>query len=282
MVEPLVSAIAEKNGVPGEAVLFRLEGPQRYLVDKDSVTSKWRPVPGGVLIEYARALGIARCTLGFNAQRGGRTDTLYFLTASHCSDIEGSVENEVYYQNSSSAGLRIGVEILDPPFYGSSIYPECPATKTCRYVDVLLARYDDTSWGTLGQIARTVDSASGQYASLDVNPAGRVFNVTAERRVSVQGELLHKVGITTGWTYGLVLDTCKDWNASSSQVILCQSTFGGGGDPGDSGAPIFAHTSDNSVRIHGIVFAQSGPDTYFSTLAYIEEAFGNLTATYPP
>lgn len=79
----------------------------------------------------------------------------------------------------------------------------------------------------------------------------------------VQGDSVHKIGQTTGWTYGVVTNTCvtfardfSDYSSSYGQVILsCQDLADYGRNSGDSGAPVFifpeGETDYELVRTEG-------------------------------
>ena len=112
-------------------------------------------------------------------------------------------------------------------------------------------------------------------------PAARLA-ITGRAAFPFQGETVHKVGRTTGWTYGPVSATCRDINVSGSDVTLfCQSLVRSGVGGGDSGSPVFYSLAGNKARLVGILWGggidQQGSTTFaFSPLENIEEELGPL------
>src|SRR5687768_9257216 len=86
-----------------------------------------RPVIAGVQIRFSQFV----CSVGFNAIRAG---VLGFVTASHCSDRQGTVDGTQYYQplNQVPAEL-IGTETVDPPYLRG--ISGCPRGRVCRFSD---------------------------------------------------------------------------------------------------------------------------------------------------
>lgn len=68
---------------------------------------------------------------------------------------------------------------------------------------------------TLGRIARPLFSVPGTNPAgftRTINPSQPYFTIGAEVVNPVQGDIVQKVGLTTGWTYGTVYQTCVDIN----------------------------------------------------------------------
>lgn len=101
------------------------------------------------------------------------------------------------------------------------------------------------------------------------------------------GETANKVGRTTGWTYGPVIETCINsivLGAEKPIIQLCQTRVRAGVDGGDSGSPVF-RPQGNSGRstLLGILWggSVSGEVTFvFSPMFNIERELG-LLATHP-
>jgi hypothetical protein len=79
------------------------------------------------------------------------------------------------------------------------------------------------------------------------------FEIVGELLYSLQGHLVHKVGIRTGWTYGSVTRTCTDYFTGGDERLLCQDEANLNSDRGDSGSPVFmvpgyAHDSTTPYR----------------------------------
>jgi hypothetical protein len=92
------------------------------------------------------------------------------------------------------------------------------------------------------------------------------------------GQTVNKVGRTTGWTQGLVTNTCVNTGVSGSNIVqLCQTFVSAGVGGGDSGSPVFRGTS--SVTLVGILWGgnSSGTQFVYSPIANIEQELGALT-----
>ena len=73
------------------------------------------------------------------------------------------------------------------------------------------------------------------------------------------GEVVHKVGRTTGWTTGTIDVTCADLLVEAFRAILCGTRTYMWTGQGDSGAAVFARNGDDehndkSVTMLGILF----------------------------
>jgi hypothetical protein len=138
-----VRVVLARLGVPASAVIVDVTEPIRQLA---TLRGAVRPVVTGVQINFPGFL----CSLGFNASRSG---TRGFVTASHCTSIQGGVEGTPYWQPLESVRpIQIATETVDPgyPTGGS-----CPAGRQCRRSDAAFAKYIDGTQNTLGRIART-------------------------------------------------------------------------------------------------------------------------------
>jgi hypothetical protein len=260
----LVRARAAALGVPPESVDVIETEP---IVQVATLRDKVRPVVAGLQIRFSGFL----CSLGFNAIRAGVAG---FVTASHCSDKQGSVDGTLYYQPLNQvAGEFIGTEIADPAYRRN--IAGCPRGRVCRYSD---ANFSDAAAGVnfdLGAIAKTTGPNNG---SLEI--AG-TFSITGEGAAAV-GQTANKVGRTTGWTQGTVTRTCVNTGVSSSNIVLlCQDFVENGSAQivagGDSGSPVFRGTS--SVTLLGNLWGGNSSGTLFvySPIANIERELGALT-----
>lgn len=254
------------TGVPRQAVLFQETARIRPLV---GLQDKLRPVPGGVQVVFS---GFA-CTLGFNAVRAG---VFGFVVASHCTDTFGEVEGTRFFQSTGDANA-IGTEIADPGLFTD---PPCPPGMGCRYSDTAFAKYDKASLGALAKIARPSSNGTDS-GPLTLKPTTARFTIKSRMSSPLVGETVHKVGRTTGWTYGNVINTCADVNEDVDVTLLCQSLVQIGGGPGDSGAPVFVALPGNSARLIGLLWG-GGDDPVlgivgvFSPLENIEMDLGPL------
>jgi hypothetical protein len=238
--------------------------------------NKFRPAMGGIQILFLltpTSGGI--CTLGFNANLGR---VFGFVTNSHCTQVRGEVDGARYYQ-SLPPDVTIATEIADPGFFTD---PPCPSRRRCRYSDSAFAKYDNPRSGALGKIARPAfgDPAGGP---LTLSPASARFTIKGRTGSPLEGAVVHKVGRTTGWTYGSVIATCADVNVGGTDItMLCQSLVIAGDDHGDSGSPVFSRIGNSTnVKLVGILWGGGeDPDLghlfVFSPLENIEQELGPL------
>lgn len=259
-----ISAIVTSLGIPAEAVIIEQREAARFAVTlRDYV----RPPVGGLQLQY----GSYNCTLGFNATRG--TDR-GFATNSHCTNTQGGVESTTYYQPSTSYSA-IATEIADPGYWTGN---GCPAGRRCRRSDSSFARYNSSTSSTLGEIARTTSYASTSAGSITIDGTNPRFYINAEQSFPYQGDLLEKVGRTTGWTYGSVSSTCVDVPVSGSDItLLCQDYFAAYAQGGDSGSPVFYWDGGTGARLYGLLWGITSSGSYFSAMSNIEGELGSLT-----
>jgi hypothetical protein len=255
------------TGVPRQAVLLKETGRIELLA---GLQDKLRPTPGGAQVVFSSFI----CTLGFSAFRGR---DFGFVINSHCTDALGEVEGTRYFQSVPAKDTSIGAEIADPGFF---VDPPCPPGRRCRFSDSAFAKYDNPRLGGLGKIARPVSGGSDAGSTILKNPSAR-FTLTGRAGAPFVGEVVHKIGRTTGWTYGAVIGTCVDVNLNEELTLLCQSGVQLGGGPGDSGAPVFTVLPGNKARLVGILWGGGiDPDLgivgIFSPLENIEADLGTL------
>jgi hypothetical protein len=265
--------------IPRQAVVLAETGPIAPLTGLEEkrarpaptsgLQSKIRPVPGGIQIAFS----VFACTLGFNAYRG---NVFGFVTNTHCTNVRGEVDGTRYYQERPTSGA-IATEIADPPYFTD---PPCPPGRRCRFSDSAFAKYDNPRLGSLGKIAKPV-SGEPSAGTLVLNPATSRFTVKGRAGARFAGDVVYKVGRTTGWTYGPVDRTCVDVAVAGTDVILfCQSLVTAGVGGGDSGSPVFTWSGLTDVNLVGILWGggTSGGQTVFafSPLEAIEEELGPL------
>lgn len=253
-------------GIPQDSVDI-VETPA--IVPLTTLRDHTRPVMAGAQIRYSGYL----CTLGFNAVRNGVAG---YVTAAHCSDRQGEVDGTLYYQPIDKVPDEfIGREVTDPPFFRNG--KVCPKRKKCRYSDTNFSDGNDSAAFAPGIIARTTGPNNG---SLEI--AGE-FAISAEGS-SVAGDVVNKVGRTTGWTQGVVTRTCAHTGVSGSSIVnLCQDFVSAAVGGGDSGAPVFRINPDGSVTLLGTLWGgtQDGRTFIYSPMANIERELGTLEAAAP-
>ncbi len=262
--EASVRGLAARLGLPAGALVVREVEPIHPVITlRDAIV----PRVGGIQIHFGHYL----CTLGFNALHALGDS---FITNSHCSKRQGRTDGTVYYQPTSSEDPDpIGTEVDDPPFFRGD---PCPRGRKCRYSDALRAAYASGISYTLGGIAKTSGPNDGS-----VEIAG-TFTIGSEGTAAV-GATVNKVGRTTGWTQGLVTNTCVNTAVLGSNIVqLCQTFVSAGVGAGDSGSPVFSGTS--TVTLLGILWGgnSSGKEFVYSPMSGIEQELGLLTTSPPP
>jgi hypothetical protein len=256
-----VRSLAARLSIPAEAVVVKQTEPISLAA---TLRDQVRPVVAGLQINFSNFL----CSIGFNAVSGGQNS---FLTASHCTDRQGGVESTLYYQPlASTANSFIGTEVADPAYFRGGA---CPKGRKCRFSDASREAYASGVSFTLGGIAKTTGANNG---SLTINGS---FSITAEGS-AVVGDVVNKIGRTTGWTQGAVSATCVNTGVSGSNIVqLCQTFVDAGVGGGDSGSDVFAQTGTSSATLLGILWGGNSSGTLFvySPITNIEQELGPLT-----
>ncbi len=270
-VEGRVEEELAKLRIPSEAVDIQVEPPSKLAV---TLQQYFRPVRGGFQLRWQSGGGL-NCTLGFNAKdSGNRSD---FVTASHCSSVQGHLDNDLFFQPTVDAQYNnlIGSELSDPALWTGA---PCPAGRRCRWSDSLLAMRSPVVSLDQGGVARTTGANNG---SILVDAANPRFRITAENARPAAGEILNKVGRTTGWTQGPVDGVCIDVAVGGTNItLLCQDRVAANAAGGDSGAPVFRITNSPAVldvKLYGVLWGI--PDAgrfWFSAMYNVQIELGQI------
>lgn len=266
-----VRTALSRMGVPEESFEVQVVEPIHMVA---TLRDRWRPTQGGIQIHFGQFL----CTMGFNADDGSQRS---FITNSHCTKRQGGVESTNYFQPTSTVdNTVIAVEVEDPKYFKGGA---CPRGRTCRRSDASRALYNSNTASTRGAIAQTSGPNNG---NLNVTGA---FTITSQDNTTTSfaaGTQVNKVGRTTGWTQGNVVQTCVNTNVSGTRFTqLCQTfvqapnnavVVGGG----DSGSPVFRITSGSNVQLVGILWGGSsdGRLFVFSPLKQVRDEIGAINA----
>lgn len=206
-------------------------------VEVTDLEARWRPIMGGVKYGFLSSSGAATwCTVGIPVLRYAVRG---FLSASHCSTIRntpdcGSAWQPWYY------GSAIGTEVFDR--VGSS----CGwfNSLNCRHADVAMYGLQtlDSLPGevgfVVGRIARTAAPTPGIHDGYGSVTVVGSWDVAAMLSYPIMNETVHKIGNTTGWTYGRVYKTCVTKDIPGHRY-WCQDFAEVNAEPGDSGSPVF-------------------------------------------
>lgn len=264
-VDGLIRARLPQLGVAGQFVDIVETDP---IFAVTTLRDKQRPVIAGVQIRFSQYV----CSLGYPALRDG---VLGFVTASHCSDTQGAVDETSYYQPLNQvADEFIGTEIADPAYVRN--INGCPRGRKCRYSDANFSQGSPIAFA-VGRIAKTTGANNG---SLEI--AGE-FTISGEATATV-GTTANKVGRTTGWTQGTVTRTCTDTGVSGTNIVLLCQDFVESSIQlvagGDSGSPTFRIENRDSVTLLGNLWGGNSSGTLFvySRVGNVrQELGGNLT-----
>ncbi|MBL8982411.1 MAG: hypothetical protein JNL26_09505 [Gemmatimonadetes bacterium] len=232
-----VLAVARRRSVPIAAVGVDTTTPMRLQVD---LSDRVRPLMGGLEVNEQTS----GCTLGFITMRAGAPG---FVTNSHCTRSFWSLDGVRFLQGQNAATDSAGVEIVDPRGWACGAFNN----KLCRYSDAaLIGRVVQNSFATVAQ-PEFLD-LDGAPFSTTIDPNSPTFQVASNAGHATWGDVLDKVGQTTGWTRGSVRGTCVDTRNGMDRVrILCQDMVNYASDSGDSGSPVFVFQGA-VIRAHGI------------------------------
>jgi hypothetical protein len=270
-----IQALLESLDVPLDAVSIEVTDAIVPLANlRDAVD----PMFGGLQIWRFTPPGTANiCTLGFNVRFSNPSKSQhYFFTNSHCTEQRGTVTGTLFRQGPLSLATRVvAVEIEDPPFFTCQYIGF-----RCRYSDAALAQYLDGMPVDFARIYQTAASGTTAPATLEINTEGKWFTITNERPFPVMGDVLNKVGRTSGWTRGPVIGTCIDVGvagASPPIAMLCQDRVQAFVAGGDSGSPVFEQIGGwNPVTLVGILWGGSASSFVMSAMENIHAEFGDF------
>ena len=236
-------------GVPAEAVQFEefqllpsdpvpaAQSSGGSSVSGQSLTGTLVPMVGGGEIQGS----IGRCSLGFgvlfmnlrgNYERG-------FVTAGHCSTT--TTGTEFYVPGNSGSP------------YGISVRNTLPNGVDAQYV----RKTESGADLGIGLIARPSQENTGGQVYLDLDARDPYFRIIGTAN-PIMGQALHKVGRTTGWTSGVVLQTCTDVTYFHYPTSRCVGLSRLDSAGGDSGGPVFSIDQNGSAKMVGI---HEGSDT---------------------
>lgn len=293
-----VAAAVAAAGVPAQAFSVVVAAPIENMV---TLRDRVRPVHGGYQINFfpspVSPVTLV-CTLGFNVVKDGVNS---FITNSHCSNVQGGTETPTdYYQplrgTPANPDNLIAVEVEDPHYEVVNCSQEFQLPAQCRTSDASRAAYAPGVPFQLGKIARTTEGyqdtprsapditgATARVPILTVDSVNPTFTIRGEQRRSVLGETVNKVGRTTGWTFGPVIETCINTLVLGTVppiIQKCQDRVRADVAGGDSGSPVFRRLGNgDNARLAGILWggSVSGEVTFvFSAMANIHSELGDF------
>jgi hypothetical protein len=266
----LQQGLADRSVVT-EAVTFAITGP---VVEVQGLQSMFSDMMGGIQINRHSGAG-GSCSIGFVGFRQmtgmpwpyADFSQIVLTTAAHCTSSQLAMSGDAFGQ--PDINRPVGVEIDEAEIYlqGSSY---CGSYTYCRFADVAVVQISNgiSSWPTRAAKSSSVTSGNPPYLGWQNYTGSGVKGVLA-------GDMVTKVGRTTGQTSARVVSGCYDIQSSSTPGLwtLCAAKAPLGVKGGDSGAPVFIP----SIKvIGGLVFAASttSKDSYFSRIEHVEPALG--------
>lgn len=262
-----IDAIIGKQAIPSDGVQYVVTKPIRMLA---TLSGGQRPLRAGFQFE-----GVARfgndsteqevCTFALNTHFSSAPQTEYGVVNSHCVPPMGALgaDSDVLYQPALfTAPNIIGKEYLDPPFISS--LSGCPAGRLCRRSDAALFRYNTGVAYEQGAIARTqCRNCSDVTPRITIDPSKPKFNIVQTADYPYAGQWLNKMGSVTGWTYGVVTNSCviqnvNDENGDTGKTVLCNYLLNGANTNGDSGSPVFELDAQDGALLEGIMWGGDG------------------------
>ena len=220
------------------------------------------------------------CTIGIV---GDSANVRVFVTASHCSSSVYHVDGTRYQQGD---GRYVGAESADPlsnSQYCSFInggYHCYPG----RGSDANLVRIFAGIPSRRGVIARPSTRVSGGAGPTDLDQARPWIYVTSTENGHPVGTTVDKIGYSSGWTYGTILNSCTDeWvngpGLNPDYSVRCSIRTSIYSLGGDSGSPIFVWDGQDVAKFMGILWGGvTGNDnvTFYAGYRALEADLGIL------
>lgn len=272
------------SSIPEDAVELRLMEPLRMM---QTLQDSLRPVRGGARVTWIRDGGQngGQCTLGFNVRHPSYSNW-FAITNSHCGDMG------VYSMGTPTQlhqpldfhtlwPTQIGTEIADIPF---AIGVSCPVARYCRSSDAAVFEYTSDSYSGGFTYFRTTEIGGRSGASINIHGTTPTIGAVDddESTILLSGQVLDKIGQTTGWTRGQISITDAqiplDNDFPGQHLMLEHSYYVEACSlGGDSGAPVFEYYgSPGSGLIYGMLWGGGG--TPGSTCYYTFSLFSLMRA----
>ena len=233
-----VEARFKESGVPAEATEVVVTGAfEENLTLRDFK----RPLEGGYQIQNANG-GI--CTLGF-ITRNPANGAASFVTNSHCTSAFWGLDGIAFSQHLNNNW--VGREVRDPAPFACALF----GIIRCRFSDAALVQVSGATVAP-GRIGRTTFwNGPGMAGSIVIDPNNPSLAITGVQNWPWNGQMVDKVGRTTGWNWGWVRRTCVTMPRTATRWALCQYWANYLSQGGDSGSPVFLWHGDN-VTLTGI------------------------------
>jgi hypothetical protein len=239
--------LSHVDGIPTDVVV---SSPFRALgAGFEQARLSRRPVSPGISIGFVHTSRVIAGTLGALVSRGGET---FQLSNNHILAFENK--------------LPLGSSIVQPGMLDGGTFP---AGKVGELADFV--RLTPSGNKVDAALARVLTSFSAQ-------PFTQVRIGTAQPGSAIEGEQVHKVGRTTGYTVGVIEDVAADFPVRFANKVYRfddQILIAGVGEPfaldGDSGALVVNTSNDTAI---GLIFAGSNEFSAANHIAEVLSALG--------
>lgn len=285
LAESLLSSIYAMR-IPLEAVVIKEELPIAQ-----ALRTTRRPL--GNALEIRSDAGFT-CTMGIQVRYWYASHWVNgFLTNAHCTANRHVVTGTNFFQIWDYVGTELVKARTDP----SASYPGCGVSVNCYHVDGVFVPYP-AGVQSQGQIFRTAywnPACTTSSADCPVDGSNPRFELLGASRFQFSGQIVHKVGRSTGWTDGVVEASCVDVPIEIGNpgyaINLCQNRIvkrpGAPATPiampGDSGSPVFQIDYDPAPVIAGMLWGTQGPDVWWhSPWGNIQGARGFVNIYHHP
>lgn len=283
-----VLQLAQSLAIDTSAIGFRVHGYLKYgstaaAMYSSSIFVHTDTLIGGIIVRTSSASGNngnpGDCTIGFVADRNG---VRAFITATHCTNVWGGGPDGTVM--SQWPVRQVGTETIDPN------KSQCGVWDWCRNSDAALFNVNAGVPSHRGLIARTTFRNNGYHnggnGSRTVDTNKPYFFVTWTSG-AVVGQVVEKMGMVTGWTWGTISATCVDHFFSQGfpvdYVTKCSLEANINHNSGDSGGPLFSWDGSDQVTLIGTLVGQTTTQNgIFSPYSrIIADMGGTIVATAP-
>jgi len=230
--------------IPKEVVSVIETGP----IILDGHNQRYRPLKGGIQIQFSEGSSTVSCTLGFIADH--LVHRRVAVTNGHCGN-----PGTQYYQNTYGVSgdlIGSGIANTDPP--------------GPRWSDSLLIGISSGVSSQLGRIKRDI------YDGIDAIISGKGYT-------QYVGDTVYKAGRSTHDTSGNIVNVCVHTSHPDYGTLYCQNYATYYATGGDSGSPVYRIINNPYSYLYGIHWGRfaDGSKSIYSPIRNIENDQGILT-----
>lgn len=206
---------------------------------------KYRPMKGGIQLQYDNGTDIINCSLGMAADDA--SDDRVIVTAGHCRH-DSFPDGTAYFQNSYSSD-----------YIGSGISGTNPSGP--RYSDTVL-------------ISPTVTNTKGAVH----HDSSGTITLSGKQYTQITNDSVTKSGRTTHDTIGEIIQICTNLSHATYGTLYCQIVADYDCDLGDSGGTVYGWDSESEDhKWFGVNWGCGDNVAAYSPVWNIEQDQGTLT-----